>query len=326
MSYDDFIKEWYSESETISCHTSGSTGTPSHINLPKREMISSARRTCSFFEITSDSHLHSCISPDYIGGKMMFVRSVVSGATFSYEVPSNRPLDRFTGQTLDLVSVVPSQMLHIFDRPDIIRSVRNFLIGGSAIPDEIKEQIINLRISAYESYGMTETSSHIALRRIKNETEWFETLPGISVFYHSGSQLGIKIDGWKEFFTNDVAEIKSPTSFKIIGRADNAINTGGKKVFPEVIERKLSRHLNIPFFISSHPDEKWGERVVLATSDTATSTEAIMKICKSILPSHESPKEIIRLSAIPMTPNGKIKRIKFPLSGSSLLHMENFSE
>lgn len=312
MDYVDFIKEWHSDSEAIICHTSGSTGTPSRIIIPKKAMIESARRTCTFFKITPDSRLHSCISPDFIGGKMMYVRSAVSGANFSFEIPSNRPLSDHIKEKFDLVSVVPSQMIHILNHPEINNCCRNFLIGGSAIPTEIRERIIDNHISAFESYGMTETASHIALRKIAVDEEWFQTLPGISVFYHSENLLGIKIEGWKDFMTNDIAEIHTPKEFRIVGRADNVINTGGKKVFPEMIERKLAKHFKFPFFITSRPDSKWGEHIVLVSVDTNVSDKRILEICRAMLNPWEVPKETIRLPELPLTTNGKIKRIKFP--------------
>ncbi len=312
--YEQLYSDWHLESDCIPCCTSGSTGKPTKIYLPKKEMRASALRTCEFFNITASSHLHSCISPDYIGGKMMLIRSIVSGARFSYETPSNRPLENIPNDFIDLVSVVPSQMIHILDHPEIMKSVGHYLIGGAAIHQKIRDKIIEKGISAFESYGMTETSSHIALREVKEGEEWFHTLPGITVFPYADNRLGIRIEGWKEFLTNDIAEINSGKFFKILGRADNVINTGGKKVFPENIEQRLSPYLDFPFFISSRQDEKWGESIVLAISpsgDNDLQEEKIFEICRATLLPWEVPKEIKRISKLELTGNGKIKRIKF---------------
>lgn len=314
ITYEQLKKDWFYSSESILCHSSGSTGIPKKIYLPKKEMTASALRTCEFFNISASSHLHSCISPNFIGGKMMLVRSIVSGAKFTYETPSNRPLGHIPDDHIDLVSVVPAQMIHILDHPEISDSIGCFLIGGAAIHPKIRKKIIDNGIKAFESYGMTETASHVALREVNGGEEWFKTLPGISVFTHSDNRLGIRIEGWKDFLTNDVAEINSKNSFKILGRADNVINTGGKKVFPERIEQRLKAFLDFSFYISSRQDEKWGESVVLVTTPCEidiTQDESIIEICRATLAPWEVPKEIIRVKNFELTGNGKIKRDKF---------------
>ncbi|MDE5790113.1 MAG: AMP-binding protein [Muribaculaceae bacterium] len=312
--YRELKKSWFDSSDSILCHSSGSTGIPKRIYIPKKEMTASALRTCEFFNINASSHLHSCISPDYIGGKMMLIRSIVSGANFTYEPPSSRPLGDIQDDYIDLVSVVPTQMIHILEHPEIWNSIGNYLIGGAAIHPNIRKNIIDKGIKAFESYGMTETASHIALREVKDGEDWFRTLPGISVFPHTENRLGIRIEGWKDFLTNDIAEINSENSFRILGRADNVINTGGKKVFPESIEQKLNAYLDFSFYITSRQDEKWGESVVLVTTPwniENVSEEKIFEICRATLVPWEVPKEIIRVEHFELTGNGKIKRDKF---------------
>lgn len=314
ITYESFKEDWFLATDSIICYTSGSTGIPKEIYLPKKEMILSAKRTCDYFNITSTSHLHSCISPNYIGGKMMFVRSVVSGARFSYEMPSNSPFKEPLNDYIDLVSVVPSQMIHILEHQESTRNIGHFLIGGAPLSSKIRNGIIAKGLSAFESYGMTETASHIALRQVREGEDWFKTLPGITVFPHIDNRLGIRIEGWSEFLTNDIAEIKSENSFRILGRADNVINTGGKKVFPENIEYKIAKDLDFPFYISSRKDDKWGEQIVLVVhkSDKTEFTEKkILEICRKRLSSWEVPKEIIGVDHFALTLNGKIKRSKF---------------
>lgn len=311
MDFEEFRKEWETSSDVIICQTSGSTGTPERIPLPKVQMIRSAQRTCEFFGISDHSHLYSCVGAQYIGGKMMMVRSIVSGASFGWEIPSNHPLAEYEGRNIDLISVVPSQMIFLLEHPEILCRVKNFLIGGAAIPIPVRKQIIERGISAWESYGMTETSSHIALRRVTEENEWFRTLPGITVDYHSENRLAINIQGWKRFLTNDIAEIASPYSFRILGRADNIINSGGKKISPEELEQVLSSEFSFPFFITSQTDEKWGEAVVIAVVNAEATDDEILLKCKGLLPSFKVPKAVLRLDKIHLTPNGKLKRIKF---------------
>lgn len=272
-------------------------------------MVESALRTCAFFNLTSESHLYSAISPDYIGGKMMWIRAECIGASFSYEMPSNRPLSSYSGPGIDLISVVPSQMIYLLDNPVKLRFVKNFLIGGSAIPSDIRKRIIEAGISAYESYGMTETASHIALRKINAGSCRFRTLEGISVFDGGEGKLGIKFDTGATFVTNDIAEIFSNKEFRIFGRADNVIISGGCKIHPESLEEKLRGLFPFDFYFTSRSHSKWGEMLVMVAVNPCLSDSEILDICRNECFPYEIPKEIEKVEQLPRTPNGKIKRI-----------------
>ena len=163
MTYEQFAEMWDGNSDSIECTTSGSTGTPKSIFLPKHEMRRSARRTIDFFGVGRDSLLYSCISPDYIGGKMQFVRCREAGCRFAYEKPSNTPLAGYSGGRIDMVSVVPSQMLYIAGLRNL-PDVGAYLVGGGPVHDKLRKIIAARGIRAYETYGMTETASHIAIK------------------------------------------------------------------------------------------------------------------------------------------------------------------
>lgn len=307
MTYKQFEIDWESDSDFLVCHTSGSTGIPKDILLPKVQMRDSARRTISYFNLNANSHIHSCISPDFIGGKMVLVRSKVCGCSFSWEEPSNQPLNNYAGPDIDLISVVPSQMIHILDNIDKMPLIRNFLIGGSHIPDGLRRRISDSGVNAYESYGMTETASHIALRKILQSQTPFRALDGIHV-EDSDGKLKIQIEGWQEFVTNDCAEILNNKEFYVLGRVDNVIITGGKKINPEILEHQLSAIINFPFAISSVPDEKWGEKLVLAAVCNDDDLSTIRQIVDKRLTGAEKPKAVICLPQLPLTDNGKLKR------------------
>ncbi len=306
MTYDDLAKEWDSN-EYICCHTSGSTGTPKEIWLPKEQMINSARRTVDFFGINEDSVLYSCISPDFIGGKMMLARQRLTGCKLKWEKPSNRPLNEYQGKDITLLSVVPSQMIHILDNLQQMPEIRNILVGGSAIPATLRKRIAESGVNTYESYGMTETASHIALRKIETEIQPFQTLGDIWVENCDGA-LKINIPKWQSLITNDIADILSPHLFNISGRLDNIIISGGKKINPEQVEEKMSEILTFPFFITSVPDDKWGQRLVMIAETNPLEKENIMRQCERLLESYERPKEIIFKDRLIRTPNGKLIR------------------
>lgn len=241
----------------------------------------------------------------------MAVRSEIAGCAFTWEEPSNRPLlglDKADG--ISLLSVVPSQMHFILDHLDALPTVDIFLIGGSAIPAGLRKRIVDMNLNAYESYGMTETASHIALRKVEEEENNFYPLPGISVSLDERGCLVIEFDSGEKFVTNDIASISADNSFSIEGRYDNIIITGGRKVNPESVERRISHLFEGEIMVSSEPDEKWGSRVILLVegTDCPKGEEEIRKKMSTLLAPWEIPKRIIWNSLIPRTSNGKIKR------------------
>lgn len=261
-----FLDEWSNKLPFIECRTSGSTGEPKLIRLPKQLMAESAMRTVRHFGLDGNSHLHSCISTDFIGGKMMVVRAALMGAKLTSETPSNRPLRDYDGPEIDLLAVVPSQMIDLLDRLDQLPKIRHIIIGGAPIPPDLRGRIARSGLDAWETYGMTETASHIALRRVTDPPLPFRPLDGICIHCDADNRLIIEMGQWGKFHTNDIVEIGEDNSFTIKGRADNVIITGGKKVHPEEVEAILEGRLGCEVMVTSEPDTKWGRRVVLILS------------------------------------------------------------
>lgn len=310
MTFEDFFEEWKSEVPYIEARTSGSTGEPKIIRLSKDFVRESALRTNRFFSVSSRSRLHSCVSADFIGGKMMAVRSELAGCRFSHETPSNRPLGSFcAADRLDLVAVVPSQLIHILDNIREIPSIGAMIIGGSAIDVRLRACVEKSGLNAYETYGMTETSSHIALRKVREKEDWFETLDGIKVESDSRGCLVIRFSSGEEIVTNDLAQISGDRMFKITGRWDHVIITGGKKVNPYDVERKISMLVNAPYMITSRADLKWGRMVVLLIEGSEESEKIeLLSALKAVLDPWEVPKVIEWVRHLPRTANGKLKR------------------
>lgn len=316
MEYREFLNQWKDNSLNVLCHTSGSTGMPKKIRLSKEIMRLSALRTASFFGLDMSSNLHSCISPDFIGGKMMAVRAEVLGCDFSFEKPSNTPLRDYNGREIDLLAVVPSQMTYLLDNPRLSSKVKTFLIGGASVPSVIRERIANQGLEAWETYGMTETASHIALRKIDKIESPFEVLPGILVDTDAERRLNIKIPinvsgGLENIKTNDIAEMIDNEHFFIKGRYDNIINSGGMKIIPEELEVIIEKELGQQVLITSAPDDKWSERIILVidSPQNEIKDEDIMKVCRNNLQPHCVPKSILR-ARIELTSNGKKRRDK----------------
>lgn len=320
MTYPEFIALWHDDSARIECHTSGSTGTPKRIFLPKSEVKKSALRTIRHFNLDTKSIFYSCISPDFIGGKMQAVRACVLSErteccvvpdTLIWETPSNRPLSNGNlPERIDLLSVVPSQMIYLLDNIDKLPDIKHILIGGAPIPDALRKRISESALDAWETYGMTETASHIALRKITYPPTPFIPLEGVSISTDADSRLVIEIDGWQKLTTNDIVNI-SRKGFEILGRADNVIISGGKKIHPEQVEKILEADLGEEVMVSWEEDLKWGEKVTLIIESCKLDDAEILNRCRTLLPAEAVPKKIIR-SPIPRTENGKKKRRSAP--------------
>ena len=319
---DRFISEWNGRSPAVSAHTSGSTGTPKEILLSKEMMRRSAMRTISFFDITARSRLHSCVSPAFIGGKMMVLRAILSGARFSIEEPSNNALASVEGECIDLVSVVPSQLAGILERGRPYPQVARYLCGGSAIDPSLRESIVDAGLEVWESYGMTETASHIALRRVERSPGPFYPLEGITVALDSRGCLEIRENGNLpdaiDVTTNDLATLTADGGFRIDGRFDHMILTGGKKVLPEEVENRLRPTLaeaglgSDDFFVTSRPDRRWTQAVVLVIAGApelaARLEKMIADLPENIIPRWQRPKAVIPLPQLRHTPSGKLIR------------------
>ncbi|MCH5241734.1 MAG: AMP-binding protein [Muribaculaceae bacterium] len=324
MDFKEFIEEWTSSGDYIKVHTSGSTGNPKDIFLPKYFVEESAKRTNRFFNISSESWLHSCIGPDYIGGKMMAVRANIANARFTFELPSNEPLQELSPQdNLDLVAIVPSQVIYMLDNIKSIPKIQNLLIGGSPVHPSLRQKIAKSGLNAYESYGMTETASHIALRKITYDETPFKLLPGINISLDNDNCLVINFEDKNKIYTNDIAELISDSEFYIRGRKDQIIITGGKKINPVELEIRISKFIESPFIFIGVPDEKWGEKVVLLIE--GEKKENLKNNLKLLLHNWEMPKDIFFVKELPRTPNGKIKRFRDLSSLSFFAHDSNLS-
>lgn len=314
MTIHNFIKEWNNSSDYVVAHTSGSTGTPKEIRLFKKDMLASARVTNEFFGITSDSRMLLCLSPLYIAGKMMIARSMESGADLSFEEPSNDILAGYCGKPFDLVAVVPSQVVGLLEHKERLKYIRTMLIGGSAVSLELEKRLVALGVNAYASYGMTETCSHIALRKI-GESDIFTAVGPVQFRIDGRGCLCADVPhlSIKNVVTNDVVELLSPKEFRWVGRFDNVINTGGIKVYPEDVERILNNIICDRFYISSQPSVKWGEEIILVLERESIGKEEEQMLydkMRGILSPYQVPKKIICVSKFEETVTGKVKRRK----------------
>ncbi len=308
-----FLNEWFSESTYILAQTSGSTGEPKTIELPKYIMRKSARRTIEYFNLQQTDTLLLSLPCRYIAGKMMVVRAIVGNINLTTVDPAT-DFGFLDHQMYSFGALVPNQVIKILELPSgeqKLQNIRNLLVGGSAISAKLESRLMLLNSRIVSTYGMTETASHIAIRELSGQlkSDLYHCLPGIWVSLQGNGCLQIHLPEFDETLkTNDLAELQSSTSFRILGRSDSVIISGGIKYSPETIEKKLHKLILQPFVISSFPDMKLGERIVLVIEGNRSDTKELEERMHSILSPFERPKAIVFVQQFPLTESGKIKR------------------
>ncbi len=308
----EFMEEWKSDSLTVRVQTSGSTGIPKQMDVLKSKMLESAKMTCHFLGLKRNDKALLCLPLQYIAGKMMLVRAFYAGLDIYPVEPSGHPLADVIVD-FDFAAMIPLQVynsLQIPEQRQRLSNIKNLIIGGGAIDEALERELANFPNAIYSTYGMTETLSHIALRRISGpEASFYYTpLPNVSISLSDENTLIIDapLVANEVLVTNDIAEIRPDGTFRIIGRKDNVINSGGIKIQIEEVERILHPHIQGKFAISSISHPKLGEAVVLLI-ENATSSE-LRNLIDQVLPRYHQPLHILAVGAIPFTGNGKPDR------------------
>ena len=333
MTLEDFLSEWNNDSDTVLVHTSGSTGKPKPMRVEKKRMLNSARITCDFLGLKPGDSALLCMSLDYIAGKMVVVRSIERHLHLISVPPSGHPL-KDVDEEITFAAMVPMQVYNTLQVPEErerLSRIRHLIIGGGAIDAALEQELQSLPgdITIWSTYGMTETLSHIALRRINGDepSEWYQ--PFDSVHISQTEEGCLVIDApqvcAETLVTNDIVEIEpyiynkvEKLRFRIKGRKDNVICSGGIKIQIEEVETLLKPHLEKPFMLAKKKDGKFGEIAVLLTED-----EDIKRVEATVrrLLSDESekssdhkkykywiPKEFRYVEHLPLTETGKPKR------------------
>lgn len=315
MSLEEFLSEWNNDSPFVHVQTSGSTGAPKPMLAEKRRMLASARITNDFLGLREGDAALLCMSLDYIAGKMMVVRSIERGLKLITVEPSGHPLNHsqlaIDDCQIDFAAMVPLQVYNTLQVPEErkrLLQIRHLIIGGGAIDEALGAELKNFPNAVWSTYGMTETLSHIALRRLSGPeaSDWYIPFPSVKVSLSEDGCLVIDAPEVcpERLVTNDIAEI-SPQGFRILGRKDNVICSGGIKIQIEEVESRLRPFLRVPYLISKRPDPKFGEVSVLLTEG---SIDEARQICERILPKYYLPRHYLHVDRIPLTETGKPAR------------------
>ncbi len=311
-----FLEEWFSGSDTVKVQTSGSTGIPKIFDIEKNKMINSADMTCNFLGLKEGDTALICLPVEYISGKMMIVRSIVKKLKLIITDPSTKPL-QYINDEVDFCAMTPLQVENSLDK---LYLIKNLIIGGAAVSESLKIKIAetfrssNSSCRIFETYGMSETLSHIALKQIFPLTEdYFNVFENVTISKDERGCLKIFAPNLNAevLQTNDLVEIKFDNKqFRFLGRIDNVINSGGAKIFPEQLESLVKKKIPNEVVFLGLNDESLGQKLILII-EGEESEDLIEKI--SVIPFEKNfhkPKEIIFMENIPRTPNGKINRIE----------------
>lgn len=323
-----FLLHWFDGSPYITVQTSGSTGTPKALTVRKEQMMQSARLTCEYLNLSKGESVLLCMNLRYIGAMMVVVRALVAGLNLVVRPASGHPLSNID-TPLRFAAMVPLQVYNTLQEPEekekLIRT-DILIIGGGAIDESLEEDLRKLPIAVYSTYGMTETLSHIALRRLNGDTasEYYHPFSSVRLSLSSEQTLVIEAPLVCDeiLHTNDIAEINADGSFSILGRKDNVINSGGIKIQAEVLEKKLRPFISAPFVITSVPDKRLGQATVLLMECVNDILKIEQQIQSSFSPYYR-PKYIWVVDEIPHTENGKTDRGSCYALAKSLLSSVN---
>ncbi len=297
----NFILDWLNINNYIEVLTSGTTGKPKTIRIEKQAMVNSALSTGLYFDLKTEDKALNCLPVKYIAGKMMFVRAFVIGLHLDFVAPNAMPL-LINEKIYDFVAMVP---LQVENSSVNLNQIKTLIVGGAKINKALENKILNSECKVFETYSMTETVTHIAVKRVGERV--FSILPNVSISQDNRNCLVISAPDLnvENLITNDVVKLVSNNQFIWLGRFDNVINSGGIKLFPEQIEEKIAKKIRNRLFVAGIPDEKLGEKLVLFVEGIPFEIENSVF---DSLDKYEKPKEIKFIPIFEETETGKIKR------------------
>lgn len=311
-----FILDFFDSDKALIQRTSGTTGNPKTFLLNRDSMIQSAQMTIDRFKLQAGDTALLNLPVRYIAGKMMLVRALLGGLNLLTVKPSGRPLEDIDRQ-IDFGAMVPLQLFESLKHGDPLNRFGKLLLGGGEISYTLRQDLQLLEhTEVYETFGMSETYTHFAVKRINGNSPdtAFSLLKGVKIQRDGRGCIEVDIPGITNGIvsTNDLVEIKSGDSFEWLGRIDNIINSGGIKINPERLEEKIRKVLDFELVISAIPDPKLGERLILVLESDSErlQLEELTSSLAAILEKHEMPGKIIVIPELPRNLSMKIDRVK----------------
>jgi O-succinylbenzoic acid--CoA ligase len=326
-----FCQQWLAGAEEFTLATSGSTGPPKLVTLTRTQLAASARLTGQALGLRAGMRALACLNPAYIAGTMMLVRGLVLDLELWLVPPSGPPLAAFAplagaeALPLHFAALVPLQIQNLLAEAEvnlpILNQMQAIIVGGAPVEANLEAALQTIAAPVYATYGMTETVSHVALRRLNGpgRTSVYTALPGLNFGQDDRGCLVIhaKALGLPEALaTNDQVELLSPTTFRWLGRADWVINSGGVKIQPEVVEAAAGQLLG-PRFPASRwvavglPHPTLGQQLVLVLEGPPwppTRQAEFLAALGQHLPRYQRPKALQFCPQFPETATRKTDR------------------
>lgn len=294
--------------------SSGSTGDPKTYTLSREAMVRSAGRTLRYFGLNQGERALLALPLHYIAGKMMVVRALVGGLDLVVAEPSSRPLSGLSGP-IDFAAMVPLQIEESLAHGDPLEQITTLLIGGGELHPANREKLASMELPrVFETFGMTETYTHFAVKRINGPEPdpFFRVLEGVRVRIDTRGCLEVEVPGITEgpLHTNDLVEIRDRgAGFTWLGRFDNLINTGGIKIIPELLEEQIRQVIGRECLVVPEPDRKLGSRLVLLVEyEGSPPVDAWLDLLRERLQKHELPRRVLAVRSLPRNPSMKPDR------------------
>jgi O-succinylbenzoic acid--CoA ligase len=319
----DFCSEWLNGRSDFVLQTSGSTGVPKLVEVSRLQLTESARATRNFFGLTDGCKMLCCLDTEKVAGKMMLVRAMEWKADVRVIPPGSNPFNGLKFEFYDFVALVPLQVeksLSSTEGKKMLAKFRNIIIGGAPVSSFLRDKIKGLPGKIFQTYGMTETVSHIALANLKAKGPLlYHTLPGVRLRVDKKNRLLIHapMGGDKWLLTNDVVNLQSEKTFYWKGRADNIVNSGGIKLHPEEIANELVELTNTYFpgslfFLIGVKDDSLGQALamVIEGENQPDVSKQFITEAKRFLPKYHCPKKIVFVPKFAVTPSGKIDQLR----------------
>ena len=318
----DFCQKWLVGQQEFVLKTSGSTGEPKPINLTRNQMIASAKLTGKTFGLNEGDSALVCLNVEYIAGIMMLVRGMELGLKLTIVEPSGNPLQNLENSGFDFYAFVPLQLHNILENDkniEFLNKSKAIIVGGAAVNEVLEKEVQKINVPVYSTYGMTETVSHIAIRRLNgvNKNDNFQVLEGVIIGIDDRNCLNIIAEASNNLLiqTNDIVEIINEKEFQLIGRFDNIINSGGVKIQLEKVEKLIENEIKIlnpkRYFAYGILDEKLGQKLVLFVEGETVNPDlknTFLINIQSVLSKYEIPKEIYFVERFMETATGKIDK------------------
>jgi o-succinylbenzoate---CoA ligase len=312
----DFCEKWLSGQQEFILKTSGSTGEPKPIILTRFQMEASAKLTGKTFGLQPNDKALVCLNVEYIAGIMMLVRGMVLGLELTIIEPNSNPLENLENQSFDFAAFVPLQLQKILENEDqikVLNKMKAIIVGGAAVNEVLEKNIQQLQVPVYSTYGMTETVSHIAIRRLNgaDRSSNFQVLEGVKIGIDERNCLNIIANASNNELvqTNDIVEIINENEFKLIGRFDNIINSGGVKIQLEKVEKTFEKYISDNrFFAFGIADLALGQKLILVVETEDLVDKKMLFEATESLSKYEIPKQIFTIKNFSEIPTGKIDK------------------